>query len=149
MKRRSFLGFLGGAAVSAPTLAKAAADNTILKQVGFPMGGEVVGAAPMMPDMASTGTVAKFVRWVRRTGIPAWKMQELKHRAEHNRRYGLDPDLACLVSVSAGFKARSQRRRNLERTIEQSLASIGRHSAQRAFQDKILNRFGDGIDWYE
>jgi len=148
MKRRSFLGFLGGAAVSAPTLAKAATDNAILKQAGFPSGGELVGAAPGMPTYATGGAVSKFVRWVKRSGIPAWKMNDLKNRAEHHRSYGLDPDLACLVSVSAGFKARSQRRRNLERVIEQSLASIGREGARRAFYDKVETRFG-GVDWYD
>jgi len=149
MKRRSFLGFLGGAAVSAPTLAKAASDNAALRQAGFPMGAEVCGAAPVMPAYANAGAVSKFVRWIKRTGIPDWKMSQLEQRAEYFRRYGLDPDLACLVSVSAGFKARSQRRRNLERVIDQSLGSVGMNGKRNAFYNKVRDRFGDDIDWYD
>jgi len=149
MKRRAFFGFLGGAAVSGPALAKAATDNAILKHAGFPMGGESIVAAPSMPVAASTGAVSKIVRWIRRSGIPEWKMTELRRRADYNRKFGLDPDLACLVSVSAGFKARAQRQRNIEREIESSLSSIGRHSALNAFNQKVRDRFGEGLDWYD
>lgn len=149
MKRRAFLGFLGGAVAAGPTAAKAAVDDLTLKQAGFSAAGQVVGAAPNALPSIPEGAIAKTVRWIRRTGIPTWKMNDLKRHADHLRQFGLDPDLAALRSVSGGWKAREQRRRNLERAIEFSLASIGRDGARRAYEDKVQSKFGGYLSWYD
>lgn len=149
MRRRAFFGFLGGAAASGPALAKVAADHATLRQAGFSMGSEVACASPTSAAPASAGAVSKFIRWVKRSGIPAWKMHELRRQADYQRQYGFDPDLASLVSVSPSFKARTQRQRNLDRLIETSLASVGRNSERHKFDEKIRAQFGDGLDWYD
>jgi hypothetical protein len=145
--RRGFLGFMGGAVVAGPKLAQTAADP-ILKQAGFSSGGAVGHAAPMAVPVMSEGATAKIIKWIRRNGIPAWKMTEIRNRADY-KRAGIDPDLACLVSVSPGWKAREQRRRNLEREIEMSLSSIGRSGGRRAFEERVQQRFGEYLDWYD
>lgn len=148
VSRRSFFGFMGGAAASGPQVTRAIASDTLV-QSGFPMGEAVTGAAPMAYESPSVGVVGKMVRWIRKTGIPHWKMQELKRAAEHQRSYGLDPDIAALRSVSGGWKAREQRRRNLERQIDWSLTTIGRRAELRNLNERTLTRFGHEIDWYE
>lgn len=149
LAHRKFLRFLGGAAASGPVLAKATIDDLVLKQAGFPMSNAIGVAAPQLPARVSEGAVARMVRWVRRAGIPAWKMNDLRRQADYARQFGLDPDLAALRSVSGGWKAREQRRRNLERAIEFSLASIGRNSARRSFEDKVQAKFGEHVEWYD
>ncbi|WP_034853211.1 hypothetical protein [Sinorhizobium sojae] len=148
MKRRGFLGFLGGAAAAGPALAKQAADP-VLRQAGFPMGGEVAGAALMPAPAPPAGAISKAIRWIRKQGIPAWKMREISQRANYERRYGLDPDLACLVSVSPGWKARTQRSRNLERMIEESVSRIGHHQERHGYLGKLQEKFGIDADWYD
>jgi hypothetical protein len=76
-------------------------------------------------------------------------MNDISRRADYQRQHGLDPDIASLVSVSPGWKARTQRRRNLDREIDRSLASIGGSAARRAFEEKMRQQFGDFVDWYE
>lgn len=149
MNRRGFLGFFGGAAVSAPSLARAAAGDAVLKQAGFAAGNGLVGASPMTVAPASTSVVTKAVKWIRRNGIPSWKMYDITRQADYQRRNGLDPDIASLVSVSPGWKARAQRKRNLDRAIETSIASIGRSGARNSFEQKMSKQFGDFVDWYD
>lgn len=149
MNRRGFLGFFGAGAVSAPSIARAAAGDAVLKQAGFAAGSAIECAAPTTAVPVSTSVLAKAARWIRRTGIPSWKMNEITRRAEYQRQHGIDPDIACLVSVSAGWKARTQRQRNLDREIDRSLSSIGMNSARRKFEEKMQQKFGDFVDWYD
>ena len=149
MNRRGFLGFFGGAVASGPSIARAAAGDAVLRQAGFAAGSSVVGAAPSPIPAASTSVVAKAVRWVRRNGIPDWKKHDIARRADYQRRNGLDPDIAALVSVSPAWKALKQRKRNLDRETEISLASIGRNGARRAFEEKMEKQFGAIADWYD
>lgn len=149
MKRRQFLGFLGGAVAAGPTAAKTAASNSVLRQAGFAAGSEVASAAPAPIPAASAGVVSKAVRWIRLNGVPAWKMHDIVRQADYKRANGLDPDIACMVSVSAGWKARTQRKRNINREIEASLAGIGRSGARHAFEEKMQKRFGAFFDWYD
>lgn len=149
MNRRGFLGFFGGAVAAGPAAARSMASESVLKQTGFAGGSEVAGAAPAPIENATSSAYRKAVRWIRRNGIPEWKMNELRQRAEHKRGTGIDPDLAVLRSVSPGWKAREQRRRNLEREIEFSLSSIGRGRARDEFSKKLSDRFGGWMDWYD
>lgn len=147
LARRNFLGLFGGAVVAGPSAAKAAADP-VLKQAGFPMGGEIIAAAPIPGFDAPVGVVAKVRNWILRTGIPAWKMHEIRRQANYERSMGLDPDLACLISVSPGYKAREQRRRNMDRKMADALESIGIESHRKDFKAKLLKKFGYDVDWY-
>src|SRR5690606_17837395 len=90
-----------------------------------------------------------FYDWVAKNGIPDWKMQQIKRDASHDRTYGLDPDLACLRSVSANFKARTQLNRNLDRRIKQSLASVANRFSSQSFFEKTVEKFGFRVDWYD
>ncbi|NTG94240.1 hypothetical protein [Rhizobium rhizogenes] len=146
MKRRGFLGFLGGAVAAGPSVAMKAIDP-VLAEAGF--ASSTLSAAPALPSAPSAGVIGSVVRWIRRNGIPAWKMSEIKRRSNYERQYGIDPDLACLRSVSSGWKARKQRQRNIDRLIEESISSIGHSTERVGFSGKIQSLFGQNVDWYE
>lgn len=148
MKRRSFLGLFGGTVAAGPALMQEAV-SPVLAQAGFAGAGAVTGAAPVEIEPPTTGALAKFTRFIKRSGIPAWKMRELKQRANYERRFGIDPDLAALRSVSPGWKARKQRTRNLDRIVAASIASIGSNAERHTFTDKIREKFGFHVDWYD
>lgn len=109
MKRRAFLGFLGGAAASGPAMAKAAGEVTIadLSVGSYSSGGEVLYASVSSKDDKS------------------WAKSQLTHLlgksaeqiAREKRDYyisSLDPDTASLRSVSLGGKIRMQKARSYE-----------------------------------
>lgn len=146
MKRRGFLGFLGGAVAAGPSIAVKAVDP-VLAEAGFAT--TALSAAPAIPTTPSSGAVGNIVRWIRRNGIPAWKMREIKRRANYERSHGIDADIACLRSVSSGWKARKQRQRNIDRLVEESISSIGHQSDRMSFTGRIQSMFGANVDWYE
>lgn len=147
MKRRGFLGFFGGAVVAGPRIAHQAVSQNVLGQAGYAQG--MGHAAPMAMEPITEGVAAQIVKFVKKNGIPEWKMNELRERANHMRDSGLDPDLAALVSVSGGWKAREQRRRTMNRVVESSLISISREAARKSFVGKIKDKLGvDYFDWY-
>lgn len=146
MKRRGFLGFLGGAVASGPTLAKSITDTT-LADAGYSNVG--LNAAPIEAAIPTKGEAGRIVKWIQNAGIPEWKMARIRERVTHMRPYGVDPDLACLRSVSPGYKAREQARRNLERAIASSLASISGETERSNFFDKVKTKFGHYIEWYD
>lgn len=148
MQRRGFLGFLTGAVAAGPRAMKAAFDDKVLVQAGMPWGGETVAAAESAAVISEKGIAKRALAWVRKRGIPDWKMAELRERANERRALGLDPDLACLVSVSPGWKAREQRRRNLARVVDASLASIGRDFERSSWHQQVVKKFGRYVDWY-
>lgn len=148
MRRRGFLSFLGGAAAAGPVAAKGLADS-VLMQAGFPSASIVAAAAPAATIAPPLNVMARARRWVMKAGIPRWKMNEIIARANHDRSLGLDADIACLRSVSPGWKAREQRRRNLERRIEQSLNNMSQQSERDAFFQKMKKRFDANFDWWD
>lgn len=148
MKRRGFLGMFGGAVVAGPSLAHQAVSQNVLSQAGYGFGS--IATAPMEAAAVSEGMASQIVKFVRKNGIPEWKMNDLRRQANHLRSIGLDPDIAALVSVSGGWKAREQRRRTMDRLIEASLASIGRDTERKSFLGKIKSKLGvDYFDWYD
>ncbi|HEU0071188.1 MAG TPA: hypothetical protein VFS04_07830 [Alphaproteobacteria bacterium] len=151
MQRRGFLGMLSGALAAGPNAVKAALDNKVLAQAGFPSGaaGAVASCAPSEPIMPTKGAEARVLRWIRKNGVPDWKMNEIKMRANAERALGLDPDLACLISVSAGWKAREQRRRTLERMTDMSIANALGRRQRRNFFDFAFKKFGFDVEWYD
>lgn len=158
MKRRQFLGFLGGAVAAGPTAAKVAADN-VVSQSGLTAlgrtpiasalaGGEI--AAPAPPSMNGIGrhVLSKIRKMLLKEGLPKWKLMEIASRAEQYN--GLDPDLGALVSVSGGFKVRKQRKRNFERLKAESIEWLMQEDERRQWHKTIADKFGvDGyVDWY-
>lgn len=100
MKRRAFLGFLGGAAVSGPTVAKAAASD--ISSLSIPS----IGA----PNSPMSGGV-----WDVPSSDNSWAKQSLKRflgktaeQIAYEKRdihvSSLDPNIACLRSVALGRK---------------------------------------------
>jgi hypothetical protein len=150
MKRRGFLGFLGGAVASGPTLAKSIADTT-LADAGYSNIGLNAAATPVpaMSSVANKSTAGRIVKWIQKNGVPEWKMARIRERVNHQRVFGIDPDLACLRSVSPGYKAREQTRRNLDRAIAASIASIALDVDRQTFFDKVKAKFGGYVEWYD
>lgn len=109
MKRRGFLGFLGGAAVAGPSMVKqaAAASMADLSLVNMGLAAAPIGNGVPLPGGGSTdwaaGSLAKLVG---------------RSAAEHMRRrktvhvQGLHPDIAALRSTSLAFKVRKQQERD-------------------------------------
>ena len=114
MKRRAFFGFLGGAAVAGPSVAKSAAQMTLsdlnLRQAGMagssgaPMGG--------MTEPADQKSYAKqaLARFMGKTPL-----QRAREKATHYVD-GLDPEVACLRSVALHSKVRMTRAITYERS---------------------------------
>lgn len=159
MKRRGFLGLLG----LSPFGAKMAADDALV-QMGFSHGSKILtAAAPLVGDMAEGDSfpqvapgspseshndwlidkARKLSRYIKRNGIPDWKLDELREEAWRNPPSGIDPDLAVLQSMSPARKAVIQRAWNFERMKTMSVNRNLRQAAQARFSKKI------GFDWYD
>ena len=116
MKRRAFLGFLGGAAVAGPQAAASAAQAAQAEfqglQTGMGMQGWSAAGAQCIEPASS------FEDW------PKLKLARLlgmsKEAVDRERREmqlsGLDPDVACLHSVSLGRKIEMSRWRQYDRS---------------------------------
>lgn len=120
MKRRNFLGFLGGAAVAAPAMAQSAAQS--LTTAGLPegintsllnyaAGSSYPGNAPSGPDRA-----ADALKALTRLGMRTQDQHAFYRREVHVG--GLDADLATFKSFSLSAKISIQRDRNYERELE-------------------------------
>lgn len=145
MNRRGFLGFLAASPVSA----KAAVDDKILTSSGFNNGIEGALVSPCEQKLPSEKQAKKFYEWIAKNGIPEWKMNEIKKSSNYDRSLGLDPDLACLRSVSANFKANTQLKRNIDRRVKMSLASISNDINRNNFFSKAMEKFGFNFGWYD
>lgn len=107
MKRRAFLGFLGGAAAAGPSVAKQAASNLSLADLAVPYmgveGNSLVGEATKMgggPKEWAKQSLAQLV------GKSAERI------AIERRRHGiggLDPEIASLRSVALHHKIEMSR----------------------------------------
>lgn len=157
MKRRGFLGLLG----LSPFGAKMAADDALV-QMGFQHGSKVLSAAapalefnwPTTNPKECAPTSSSDMGWlaeraqklravISRSGIPKWKLEELRERAWMSSPPGIDPDLTVLQSMSPSRKAIIQRARNFERVKALALTKHTRDLARAAFAKKT------GIDWYD
>lgn len=140
MKRRGFLGFLGGAVAAGPAMAKQAAT----------VGMEAMSLAGVNAAAAGSEIEASFA-WATAPGNPIapispldpkhWIQQELRElvgmtaeERERRRRctrvHGLDPDLAANRSFSLAAKVRLQRDRNFEREMTGQKEEMTRRLAQ-------------------
>lgn len=125
MKRRNFLGFLGGAAVAGPGMVKeAAAKATADLALGHgALGGlSYAGSAPM-PSYgiaAQSGMIDQIIR--AKTMLDKLAGMTAEQRARHKARLhvgALDPDLASYHSLSIGARMDMQRERQLDRLIKE------------------------------
>lgn len=138
MKRRSFFGLLGGAAVAGPGMVERAAAQTMADlDVGQYVGvGPVMPPMPAMLDMDTTstgksGTISELLSLQSDMRRLLGKSAERRARERRETYVGsLDPDIAALRSVSLAHKVEMQRRRVYERDEERT-----RHWLQRRIDD--------------
>lgn len=122
MKRRGFLGFLGGAAVAGPSMAKQAV-TTGLEGLSIGSGSQVIGGTLASAGYAAQGPLDPYdpVRWATRElneFIGRSASELLRERLEtHVDR--LDPDIAGMQAIALQAKIRMQRDRNFERNRAQ------------------------------
>ena len=122
MKRRGFLGFLGGAAVAGPGMAKAAAaqgmeamslgnSTGLLSAVGY--AGEAIASNDPYPGALHPSDPK---HWVQRqlAEFMGRTAEELLEQRLNTQVHALDPDLAVNRSFSLATKVRMQRDRNFE-----------------------------------
>ena len=130
MKRRNFLGFLGGAAVAGPSMAREAVAG--LESLDVPGG---MNAMPYV-DIGSIGSAAASPAtdeynhgdWLREqlAEVAGITEAQKRERLANMTVRQLDPDLAVNRSFSLTAKIEMQKRRDLER----DLASNRRHYAR-------------------
>ncbi len=126
MKRRNFLGFLGGAAVAGPGMAKAAASK-MAEDLALRHGSSMLGGfnnlAPMGMGEVASGSGGSINAIVRANDMLRKIMgMTAAERAKHKARMhvgALDPDLANYRSLSIGARMDMQRERNLERHLNE------------------------------
>lgn len=117
MKRRAFFGFLGGAAVAGPSVAKSAAQMTLsdlnLRQAGVAMLGSGLEAAgsQCVPADPKTYATKMLERLMGKTPV-----QIAREKADYHIN-GLDPEIASLRSVALQSKIRMTRAADYERSV--------------------------------
>lgn len=149
--RRKFLSLLGVGVAGAPIAAKAALDESILKQVGVTTQ-SFTGGAPSMSGSVSpsigggpaTGltysqTVSRASTWIKMMGMPKDLEKEFRERARYV--HALDPDIAAKRSWSMSVKLMAQRERNYERQVE-ALHATASYYGVREKMEKLL-----GFQW--
>lgn len=111
MKRRAFFGFLGGAAVSGPAVAKAAASD--MSSLALDAATSYGGDAPV-GGLSSSGSDKSWVKdqLKRFLGKSAAQIAYEKRETHVSR---LDPNVACLRSVALGHKIEMTRNIHYER----------------------------------
>ena len=117
MKRRAFLGFLGGAAVAGPTAAKSAAEMTMadLRAPGVSLN-SVMGDAPKSIGECDRDPVS--VKEYAQSSLKKLLGKSARRIAfEKRTRWidGLEPDVAGLRSVSLQHKIKMSRERAYDR----------------------------------
>ena len=114
MKRRAFLGFLGGAAVSGPTVAKAAGEMG-LADLSLP---NAIGEA-VLPSAYGYATQPDNKGWAKDAlkRLVGRSAQQIAREKRDTYVQALDSDTACLRSVAIGAKIRRQKRLNYETNI--------------------------------
>jgi len=123
MKRRGFLGFLGGAAVAGPGMVKQAAAQTVaelaLPSVGF--GVEPVGYATQADDRSWFNDKWRAFQSIVNSA------EALARRKREIHVTHLDPDLANCRSFSLDAKIRMQRERNFKAWLEREQGWFARN----------------------
>lgn len=116
MKRRNFLGFLGGAAIAGPSAAKAAVSSVGMADLA-PMGINMlgtsgVGGAPTLAWGGSTDNIGYAKDGLKK--LVGMTKAERERRKRNHYFQGLDPDTASLRSISLTSKIRLAKDRSFE-----------------------------------
>ena len=131
--RRGFLRLLPGAAVAAPIVAKAAADELMGQQAGLVrgvLGGGVEMAQACAPAPPDRSRIKDFFS---KFGLPDFERDRIWQ--ETSVHY-LDPDIAAKKSWSMNVKILTQRERNFKQRIGRELRAWDFEDAREAFQRK-------------
>lgn len=120
MKRRGFLGLLGGAAVAGPGMVKQAAGSVGLEAMALPVLPVDYEATEHFGSAISGDPVGgkyDHADWLRgRIGDIVGMSDSARHERIASQQVSmLDPDLASSRSFSLSFKIQVQKRRNFER----------------------------------
>jgi len=141
MRRRGFLGFMGGAAVAGPSALKQAAENMVglSRSAALSPGVGGFGApAPAQPGDANalTGLLRehKLLGMIR--NLTADQRNELRRRTWVDR---LDPDLASYASFSLSAKIAMQRERNVDARLAHRKGWLERVIAVGSYEDDLDN----------
>lgn len=123
MKRRGFLGLLGGAAVAGPSMAKQAVAS--MAELSLPSGLAINGGLSTVASQLAYPT-APLKAWspASEAADLGQMLIDLMGRKDHEQRAakqyinGLDPDLAVNRSMALHAKMAIQRRREYWRSVE-------------------------------
>lgn len=136
MKRRNFLGLIGGAAVAGPSMAKqAVASGLEAAQVAGGFGNTAIGMAGS--QVYSGSPIADGISaynhgdWLRERIKELTGMSKAERRDRMAGMYvtTLDPDLAVNRSFSLSRKVIIQKERDFDRQLEQNKRSLKRELA--------------------
>ncbi len=126
MNRRKILGFLGGAAVAGPSMAKAAAVQGIdaLSLGGIGQAGTIISGGYGVANPAGSGPVDgdyNPLAWARKdlARFLGKTTEQLLREKNGIQVMALDPDLAAMRAISLDAKVRIQRDRIHKRNQEQ------------------------------
>lgn len=138
--RRGFLRTM----LAAPAAAKAVSDRAIAEAVGLNpigLGGygpSPPGGAPLAANagaLSTSGRVSRLFKFLKKSGgLPRFELEKIRRECRYV--HTLDPDLAALRSFSMSVKIQMQRERNIERTIEQTLAYQTYAAAMESFRER-------------
>lgn len=117
MKRRGFLGLIGGAAVAGPSMAKQAVASVGLDAMELPSMGSIGGVgshyeSQLPPNPNGENHHDWLVSALK--SVTGMSDQERRERISSQHVTHLDPDLAVNRSFSLSFKIHEQKRRNFE-----------------------------------
>ncbi len=121
MKRRGFLGFLGGAAVAGPGAVKSAA-SALVQDLSLGAGVPLASVADsFLPSGAPSesgvlGGIGRATSMLSK--LRSLAPEDLTRKKRSIGIYTLDPDIASYRSISMSAKIDWQRQRELERIIE-------------------------------
>lgn len=121
MKRRGFLGLLGGAAVAGPGMAKQAISDlsigNVLKEAGIAQG----GVFSTLGDTVAGASAAAEGDWLQRELAKVLGLTAAQHAKEMREMsvVALDPDIASYRAVALHRKISLQRERDYWRRINE------------------------------
>ena len=143
MKRRTFFGFMGGAAVAAPAALKRTAEELAGLSIGRPLsagmggfGGLSSGGAPQDASSMALGLTRERNLLKLLGGLTAAQRQRLRQETWVDR---LDPDLASYASFSLSAKISMQRDRNLEARLAHRRNWLERVLESGSYDDDLAN----------
>lgn len=142
MKRRTFFGFMGGAAVAGPAALKKTAEDLAGLSTGRPLSAGLGGfgfPASAPPQDAARGLLGltherNLLKLL--GGLTAAQRQRLRQETWVDR---LDPDLASYASFSLSAKISMQRDRNLEARLAHRRNWLERVLESGSYDDDLAN----------